>query len=544
VLVLLGIAFLAGVITAISPCVLPVLPIVLAGGVSGQGRGRPLAIMAGLVASFTVFTLAGAWLLDSLGLPADTLRTIALVALFLLAATLVWPWLGHQLERPFLRLTRYRAAGDANGLLLGVSLGLVFVPCAGPVLAAVTVLSATGQLGVRSVAVTIAYALGAAVPMLLFALGSERLSRSLAILRTHAAATRRVAGVLVAATAAAIALGVDERFTTAVPGYTQALQNRIEDSAAARQSLADLGGGGAPARSPVTQRAPEFREINAWLNTDGRPLTLASLRGKVVLVDFWTYSCVNCLRTLPHLKAWDAAYRDAGLVIVGVHSPEFAFERDEGNVREAVRRLAVRYPVAMDNAFGTWKAYGNRDWPTEYLLDRTGRVRAAHYGEGQYAETEARIRELLGEDAGAAMTSVADRTPRDRTTPETYLGALRVERLANARLHVNGAAEYEFPDRGLLQDELAYAGRWRVRPNAIAAVDRARLRLRFDARHVYLVLGGTGRVKVLLNGRPRGTVTVRGAPRLYTLLDFPRLTGGLLELRFSPGVTGWAFTFG
>jgi cytochrome c biogenesis protein CcdA/thiol-disulfide isomerase/thioredoxin len=546
-LILLGIAFLAGIVTAISPCVLPVLPILVAGSAASPNRLRPYALVGGLVLSFTTFTLAGAALLSALGLPDDVLRNVAIAALLVLSATLIWPRLGWILERPFLFLTRRRPSADSNGLVLGLSLGLVFVPCAGPVLAAVTALAATGQVGVRVVLVTGVYALGAALPMLAIAVGGQRLTSGLKLVRTHAAATRRVAGIVLAATALAIAFGADQRFTTALPGYTQALQNRIEQSSAAKRELNDLRGGGnalaASEGSSHAPRAPEFRDISLWLNTPGgRPLSIAALHGKVVLVDFWTYSCINCLRTLPHLEAWDRAYRRAGLVIVGVHTPEFAFEHVADNVRSAVHRLGVRYPVALDNGYGTWNAYTNQYWPADYLVDRSGRVRFTHFGEGAYGETESQIRQLLGEHVPGRTTKVADRTPNEVTTPESYLGYARLERFAGG-ITYDRKALYRFPAR-LGQDELAYAGRWTVAPSRIVAGPGARLELRFQAKDVFLVLGGTGRVHALVNGRTAGSIDVAGTPRLYTIARFPKLTRGLLELRFPDGVQAYAFTFG
>ena len=547
-LLLLGVAFVAGVITAISPCVLPVLPILLAGGAASANRLRPYAIVAGLVVSFTTFTLAGAALLSTLGLPEDLLRDIAIAALLVLAATLVWPRLAWLLERPFLFLTRRRPSADSNGLLLGVSLGLVFVPCAGPVLAAVTALAATGTVGTRVILVTGAYALGAGLPMLAIAIGGQRLTSGLRILRTHALTTRRIAGIVVGATAVAIAFGADTRFTTALPGYTQALQNRVEFSSSARTAIRDLRGGGeALAASGAASRAPEapaFRGIDSWLNTpDGKPVSIAGYRGKVVLVDFWTYSCINCLRTLPHLEAWDRAYRRAGLRIVGIHTPEFAFEHVPSNVRSAVERLGVRYPVGLDDDYGTWDAYRNEYWPADYLIDRAGRLRFTHFGEGAYGETESQIRRLLGEKAVLPRTSVADTTPTEVTTPESYLGYAR---LANFDEFVtyDKPALYHFPKRTLSRDELAYAGRWTVHPSRIVAGDDARLRLRFQARDIFLVLGGRGRLSVLVDGRMLRTIEVAGPPRLYTLARFPRLDTGLLELRFTPRLEGYAFTFG
>jgi cytochrome c biogenesis protein CcdA/thiol-disulfide isomerase/thioredoxin len=551
VLILLGIAFLAGVITAISPCVLPVLPLLLAGSATSASRFRPFAIVAGLVVSFTAFTLAGAALLSALGLPEDLLRDVAIVALLVLAASLLSRRVAWILERPFSFLTRRRVSAEGNGVLLGMSVGLVFVPCAGPVLAAVTALAASGEVGARIVFVTGAYALGAALPMLAIAVGGRRLTSGMRLLRTHAETTRRVAGVVLGATALAIALGADQRFTTAIPGYTEALQERIERSSTARRELRGLKGsdgttlaGDVAGADNGAPRAPEFRGIERWLNTpDGRPVSIAGLRGKVVIVDFWTYSCINCLRTLPHLKAWDRAYRKAGLVIVGIHSPEFAFERVPGNVSSAVRRLGLRYPVGLDNDFATWNAYDNDYWPAKYLVDRSGRVRYTHFGEGAYGETEGWIRRLLGEKVRTARTSVDDRTPSDITTRESYLGYARLDRFAGT-VTPDREYLYVFPRRPLVQDELAYAGFWTVTPEHISAGPQARLRLRFQANDIFIVLAGEGRVRALVDGRPVRTISVSGTPRLYTVARFGSLERGLLELRFSRGVQGYAFTFG
>ena len=545
-LVLLGIAFLAGVITALSPCVLPVLPVLLAASATGESRWRPLAIIGGLVVSFTTFTLAGAALLSALGLPQDLLRNLAIAALFVLAASLLSQRVARILERPLLFLTRRRVSSESNGFLLGLSVGLVMLPCAGPVLAAVTALAASGEVTFRIVLVTGAYAIGHGVPLLAIAIGSQRLTSGLRILRTHAQTVRQIAGAVVALTAIAIVLQVPERLATAVPGYTQALQDRIEHNSTARKELDRLSSSdeASAAAQPGTSSAPDFRDIKLWLNTpEGKSLSLAGLRGRVVLVDFWTYSCINCLRTLPHLKAWNAAYRKEGLTIVGVHSPEFAFERVPDNVRAAVKRLGVRYPVALDNDFATWRAYSNDYWPADYLIDKSGRIRDEHYGEGAYRETERAIRRLLGEKVKVAPTAVADQTPTDITTRETYLGYSRIENLANRTIAVDASGEYAFPAR-LGSDQVAFSGRWTIAPSRAVAGENAQLRLAFQASNVFLVLSGTGQVKALVDGAPLPTVRVSGTPRLYTIARYPQLTRGLLELRFSPGVAGYAFTFG
>ena len=537
---LLAIGFLAGVITAISPCVLPVLPILLAGGASGGSR-RPFAIVAGLVASFVTFTLLAAWLLDLLGLPRDLLRNLAIALLFVVAATLLVPRLAALLERPFAALTRRRFGDSGGGFVLGISLGLVFVPCAGPVLAYITVAAASREVDAKAVFLTIAYAAGAAVPMLAVALGGQRAAR-----RFRAPALRPILGVVVAAAALAIVFNLDVRAQTALGDYTIWLQEPVERTDFVAR---ELGGGRVPAARaddslPDFGPAPELRGIQEWLNTPGgRPLALEELRGKVVVIDFWTYSCVNCLRTFPHLKAWDAAYRDDGLTIVGVHSPEFAFEHVPSNVRDAVRRLGLRYPVALDNDFATWNAYANQYWPAKYLIDRRGNIRYAHFGEGAYEQTERLIRRLLAAPVTdrPVEASLADATPRGEITAETYLGYLRADRYAGSLVRERESA-YRFP-RSFVPHQLAYSGRWRIeRERAVAGRD-ARLRFRVLARDVFLVLGGRGRVEVLVSGRRVRTVRVDGH-RLYELVDGDRKRDALIELRVDRGLEAYAFTFG
>ena len=545
-LVLIGIGLVAGFVTAISPCVLPVLPILFAGGATGSAR-KPPAIIAGLILSFSTFTLGGVWLLDQLGLPKDLLRNIAIALLFVVAATLIYPPLGEIVQRPLYRLAR-RPAGDVGGgFLLGASIGLVFVPCAGPVLAAITVLGATSEIGWRVVALTGAYAVGAGLPMLAIAYGGRAVMTRL---RPHAQQLRLVLGLAVAATALAIAFNLDRHAQTAVPDYVVAIQDRVERSDRAERELTRVRGETRRAQPGLEDYgdAPTFIRISQWLNTPGeRPLSLPGLRGKVVLVDFWTYSCINCLRTLPHLKAWDRTYRMRGLQIVGVHTPEFAFEHEEDNVRSAVERLGVAYAVAMDNDFGTWDAYRNRYWPAKYLIDRRGHLRYVHFGEGAYGETESHIRTLLAERSEAlpARVKVADSTPgMSPFTPETYLGYQRIspEQFAATNFGPDRFVTYRFP-QSLAQNQFAVSGLVRIEHQRLVAGLGARLRMRFRAQRVYLVLGGRGTVDVFLDRRRKRKVRVNGS-RLYELLSLPMAREGLLELRFTPGLSAYAFTFG
>ncbi len=539
-MLLVGIAFLAGVITAISPCVYPVLPIVFAGGASG-GRRRPYAIIAGLITTFVVSLLFLTWVLDKLGLPKDLLRNISIGLLFLVAATLLVPQLGRLIERPLARLSR-RPSGDlGGGVLLGASLGFVFVPCGGPVLSFITVQGAS-VVGGKRIALALAYALGAAVPMLLVAVGAQRSSHRLRAFRAHVGRLRFALGAVMAVAALLIALDVDRTLQTKIGDYTSALQRHVEKTCYARKRLGQrcLASSTAQAEKDFGP-APAFIGISTWINS--KPLTIAGLRGRVVLVDFWTYSCINCLRALPHLKAWDAAYRKAGLTIVGVHTPEFAFEHVVSNVRKATRELGVRYPVAIDNGYATWDAYQNGAWPTEYLIDRRGVIREIKEGEGRYDETERTIRRLLGEPANARLASVADTTPTHLTTPESYLGWERLQRYSGSELVPDREVPYRFP-RAVPLNTLAYDGLWAVERQRIVAGERARLRLHFLAQDVHLVLGGSGRLLVLVDGKQVRTIRVGGLSRLYDLLRYPKLREGELELRFTPGISAYAFTFG
>lgn len=545
-LLLLGVAFLAGVVTAVSPCVLPVLPLLFAASATG-GRWKPYALVAGLVLSFTVFTLAATALLSALGLPADLLRNLAVAVVLLVGLALLVPPLGLVLERPFRALGRRRPGDVGGGFFLGLNLGLLFTPCAGPIIAAIAVLAATERITVDALAITSTYSLGHGSVLLGLAIAARR-GFSTAALRTRAPLVRKALGGAIAAVAVLMALGLDARLATRVPGYTRALQG-LEGSAAAQSQLEKLVG--MPARAGDAELgeygpAPDFEGVHRWLNSD--PLTLASLRGNVVLVDFWTYSCINCLRTLPHLRGWYEAYRDAGLVVVGVHSPEFAFEREPDNVRRAAGELGIEYPVALDNDFATWRAWGNQYWPAKYLVDRRGRLRYGHVGEGDYAEIEDVIRALLAEEElpQRVAGSLPDQTPSGYQTPESYLGWQRLSRFAGETVVPDRESTYEIP-ASLPRHALAYGGRWTVEEERIVAGRNARLRLRFVGRDVFLVLGTSGEtetVEVTLDGRRLETVRV-DEDDLYTLASIPgQKTEHTLDLRFSPGTEAYAFTFG
>jgi thiol-disulfide isomerase/thioredoxin len=380
-------------------------------------------------------------------------------------------------------------------------------------------------------------------------------------LRTHLPAVRRVAGAVLAVTTLAIAFGLFDPLQRSVPGYTSALENNIESNASIAKQLQNLSGEHAntfaakqaktatqkTSSLPDLGKAPNFTGIVDWLNTPGnKPLSLSQLRGKVVLVDFWTYSCINCQRSLPHVEAWDNAYKNDGLVVVGVSTPEFAFEHVVSNVASAAGSLGVEYPIAIDNNYGTWNAYNNEYWPAEYLIDPTGRVRAYDFGEGGYSAMESNIRSLLTANGAVhlpARTDVANKTPTTQTTQESYLGYSQLHYAVGTTAVHDKEADYQAPTT-IPSDTLAFNGTWTVHKEEATAGDNAQIRLQFTADDVYLVMSGQGTVGVSFNGQPLPTVDVNGIPKLYTLYSGRSLQTGELTLSFSPGIQAYDFTFG
>jgi cytochrome c biogenesis protein CcdA/thiol-disulfide isomerase/thioredoxin len=539
-LLLAAFAFLAGAGTALSPCVLPVLPALLSASATG-GRRRPLGIVLGLAATFTITIVGLATVVDGVGLGDSVVRDLAIVVLAVFGVAVA---IG---ARPAVmaRLARFGPRGYGHGfwsgLGVGAAIGFLYAPCAGPVLAAVV---SVGAASGRTVVIGLAYALGSAAVLLVLALTGRRL-----LGRVHRPALNWALGAVMVLTAVAMAFQLDIRFQTAIadelPAAVVNPTRSLEASGAVSERLARLR---PPSRFERAARvtlddygpAPEFVGNDRWFNSE--PLTLAGLRGRVVLIDFWTYTCINCIRTLPHLVAWDRAYRDAGLTIVGVHSPEFTFERKASNVARAISQNGIRYPVAQDNAMATWNAWSNQYWPAKYLIDARGNVRYAHFGEGDYEETEEAIRALLAEPGARAARPARTYDTAQERTPETYLGALRAERFLPGRI-VPGSADYSAYDGNLPPDHFTFGGRWKIDDESATAGPGATLRGTVTGKDVYLVLSGPGTVEVIVGGRPERTVRVT-TQRLYHLVSRSRAATHDLLLRFSPGVAGYAFTFG
>ena len=558
-LVLIGL--LGGLITGISPCILPVLPVIfLSGGAQSAraqdedgapavSRWRPYLVVAGLVISFTTFTLLGSTLLNLLHLPQDVIRWAGIVLLALIGIGMIIPRVMEIMERPFARFQRSGSSNPTNGFLLGVVLGAAYVPCAGPVLAAVSVAGSTGRIGADTVTLALSFGLGTAIPLLGFALAGRGLTERLKAFRRRQRTVRVTAGAVMLALSVALVLDLPAALQRALPDYTASLQARTDSVLHGKTGVGEGGTcvDGADELAHCGQ-LPRIDGVNAWLNTPGeRPLADGDRAGKVNLVDFWAYSCINCQRSIPGIQKLHETYGDLGLQVIGVHSPEYAFEKEVDNVRGGAADLGVTYPVAVDSDLVTWRNFDNHYWPAHYLADSTGELRQVKFGEGGEATTEKLVRELLREanpDVQLPAPVFTDDEPavNGPRTPETYLGSARANNIAGDRLS-NGTSSYSFPDKQA-SDTFSLDGRWNVSAQSISPDGgAARLRLRYQGKQVNLVASGEGDITYTTGGEKR-TIHVSGVPNSIELVSTEETQEGTLDLEASEGLSLYSFTFG
>ena len=558
-LVLIGL--LGGLITGISPCILPVLPVIfLSGGAQSAraqdedgapavSRWRPYLVVAGLVISFTTFTLLGSTLLNLLHLPQDVIRWTGIVLLALIGIGMIIPRVMEIMERPFARFQRSGSSNPTNGFLLGVVLGAAYVPCAGPVLAAVSVAGSTGRIGADTVTLALSFGLGTAIPLLGFALAGRGLTERLKAFRRRQRTVRVTAGAVMLALSVALVLDLPAALQRALPDYTASLQARTDSVLHGKTGVGEGGTcvDGADELAHCGQ-LPRIDGVNAWLNTPGeRPLADGDRAGKVNLVDFWAYSCINCQRSIPGIQKLHETYGDLGLQVIGVHSPEYAFEKEVDNVRGGAADLGITYPVAVDSDLATWRSFDNHYWPAHYLADSKGELRQVKFGEGGEATTERLVRELLREanpDVQLPAPVFTDDEPavNGPRTPETYLGSARANNIAGDRLS-NGTSSYSFPDKQA-SDTFSLDGRWNVSAQSISPEGgAARLRLRYQGKQVNLVASGEGDITYTTGGEKR-TVHVSGVPNSIELVSTEDTREGTLDLEASEGLSLYSFTFG
>jgi thiol-disulfide isomerase/thioredoxin len=516
-------------------------------------------------------------------------RAASLVVLAIFGLTLLWPALADQLSRPFVqlgsRLSQPSASGSETGtlrsLLLGVATGLLWAPCAGPILGLILTGAALEGASQRSAFLLLAYAAGAATSLAIALLAGGRVFAALKRSLGAEVWIRSILGVAVLIGVAAIALGLDRGVLTqlslaSTSGVEQTLLDRFHQSSNVPQNAPQKGGGAmmmmsanAPGAATGPQMMPELTGAIAWLNSP--PLNRDQLKGHVVLVDFWTYSCINCLRSIPYVRAWADKYKDSGLIVIGVHTPEFAFEKDLDNVKRAVSELKITYPVALDNDYKIWKAFSNSYWPADYLVDATGHIRFHHFGEGKYDESEQQIQQLLKEHNGqlsvnglvkVAATGAEAPPDTDVESPETYVGYERADSfLSPGGLKQDAAHVYVAPKR-LELNQWGLAGAWTDHAQ-VASLNAAhgKIAYRFHARDLHLVLGPASngkpvRFRVTIDGKAPGlnhgvdsdaqgdgTITDH---RLYQLIRQKNMIEDrTFEIEFlDPGAQAFAFTFG
>ncbi|RRD46415.1 cytochrome c biogenesis protein DipZ [Tessaracoccus sp. OH4464_COT-324] len=550
-MLLVLLSLLAGALSVLAPCVLPFLPVIVGGSVGTGSRRRPYLIALGLTVSLIAFTLLlkASTALINIDPMVWAIASGALVVILGLTMLLpgVWAGLAGRLNlsgrsHSLLHSASSSGRGETVGAVLtGAALGPVFSSCS-PTYAWVIATVLPAQPATAMIYLS-AYCVGMAGTLLAVSLAGRKLIDRLGWAANPSGWFQRVIAVLFIVVGVLVATGVDKQVQAWAVDKLPVISS-VEENLLPKQ----LPSGDEPARSAALGKAPEFEGITEWINSS--PLTMSQLRGKPVLIDFWTYSCINCIRTQPYLNAWYDRYHDQGLEIVGVHAPEFAFERMPENVRRAVGDAGIRYPVALDNDFATWRAYGNRYWPAKYLVNAEGEVVWTHFGEGDYDEAETQIRKLLDAQGPTASTTGEVLTHTPGQSPETYLGTDRAAGFVGEPGLSAGESTFRAAEE-LKVNQWTLDGQWLVDNESITAGrDGARLKYRFTGREMFLVMSGPEGATVEVKSSAPGPDVVDGkvqisGSKLYRLVRLPEASPGeTVELTFSEGVRANAFTFG
>jgi cytochrome c biogenesis protein CcdA/thiol-disulfide isomerase/thioredoxin len=534
-------AFLEGFALIISPCILPILPIILSGSLTGSKR-HPIGIIVGFVVVFSLFTLFSRKLVQLTGIDLNVLREVSFILLLLFGFMMLSTYLTEKFAKFTQRFATVGAnnallnapnAGFFSGLLLGSLIGLIWTPCAGPILAAVIVQSVLQTTTLLSFYTVLAFGIGAAVPMLIIALYGRKIIAKMQFFKRHSQLLRKLLGLIIIASVMYM-MANDSMNTPFSPKDKKPIAVASDVPTTLTNGLV----------KPYP--APAIAGITDWINS--KPLTADDLKGEVVLVDFWAYSCINCIRTLPYLNDWYDKYHDHGLKIIGVHSPEFDFEQNLDNVANAVKKDHIQYPVALDNHFTTWQNFHNSYWPAHYLIDKNGYVVYERFGEGDYDITENNIRYLLGLGKGSESAHVSA-TPALTQTPETYLGYARADSfVAPIKLVKDRSAQYQYPNT--LPDNMwALAGEWQIDSQKIINTNKgAGIKLHFQAGKVFAVMGSQTQQPILVNILKEGVLQKQisvTTHTLYPLIDMPQQVNSTLELTVeAPGLEIYTFTFG
>lgn len=571
-------ALIAGILTIAAPCILLPLPIILGTSVGQRSKTRPIFITLGFIFTFTVLALLIQFIISHLGLNPNFIRFVAVVLLAVFAIFMIWPTPFEKLMvhlNPLInragQVGTHNTSGNWSGLLIGIIIGIVWAPCAGPILGSILTLIALKNNIDQASVLLIAYAIGAGIPMLGIAYGGQALTTKVKSIAKYSHLLQQVFGVILLLLSVSIYFQYDiviqAKLLAALPNLSEKLENNLSQSlnnntlSPEQNEPTETGKDKDPIirltdpdmqkNMPLTLqnygKAPEFTGIYTWLNLpdDKDSLSLNDLKGKVVLIDFWTYSCINCIRTLPYVTKWYDTYKDKGFVVVGVHTPEFAFEKDTNNVATALKQHGINYPVAQDNDYGTWQAYNNQYWPAHYLIDKQGNIVYEHFGEGEYDTTERVIQQLLAVKMPDVSTTIPEET-HSPLSPEMYFGNSRRVNLTKAQTANSTDTVYKLPNN-VNFNNFAVSGTWKFDDDkAVCTKAPCTIRLHYAAKDVHMVAHSAqeANLLIIIDGNKKPAVPVLDY-NLYNLFSGQKTEEHTIDIQIpTDNFEVFTFTFG